>query len=131
MSACYAINLDIYVKNEDNIIKKLTDKIAKDEASDHARYQSSPDESTTLKEMLAIFLASNQKGYEFEEKWEGKEHHVIASSYFNASYGWEIILIEMFKAIVDDLKDGSGLIIDIENDYDKFIVKDGKVIQLH
>lgn len=131
MSACYAINLDIYVKNENNIIKKLTEKIAKDEASEHAHYQSSPDESTTLREMLAIFLASNQNNYEFEERVEGKEHHVIASSFFNASYGWEIVLIEMFKTIVDDLKDGSGLIIDIENDYDKFIVKDGKVIQLH
>ena len=131
MSACYAINLDIYVKNEDNIIKKLTEKIAKDEASDHAHYQSSPSENTTLREMIGIFLASDARNYEFEERVEGKEHHVIASSFFNASYGWEIVLIEMFKAIVDDLKDGSGLIIDIENNYDKFIVKDGKVIQLH
>lgn len=131
MSACYAINLDLYIKNEDNVLKKLAEKIAKDEASNHAHYQSSPDETTTLKEMLAIFLASNQMGYEFEERLEDKEHHIIANSYFNASYGWEIVLIEMFKTIVDDLKDGSGLIIDIENDYDKFTVKDGKVLQLH
>ena len=53
------------------------------------------------------------------------------SNAFNASYGWEVVMIEMFETITPFLEDGSELLIYPDSDYDKLIVKNGKCIQVH
>ena len=55
----------------------------------------------------------------------------MVNSGFNASYRWEVVMIEMFKEITPYLEDKSELYIDIENDYDRLVVKKGKCIQTH
>jgi len=46
---------------------------------------------------------------------------------FNASYGWEHVMMTAFEDIAPFLEDGSHLIIDIDEGVDEGVVKDGQV----
>ena len=50
---------------------------------------------------------------------------------FDASYGWESVMMEMFELIAPYLADGSELYIYPDNDYDHLLIKNGKCIQKH
>ena len=125
MSACYAVNVELRVKDEAKVIETLQNKInrAKEENVDYG-IEEVP---TTLKELLGIFFVEHQEMYNYKRvgNW------YMVDSGFNASYGWEVVMIEMFKEITPYLEDKSELYIDIENDYDKLVIKKGKCVQIH
>lgn len=125
MSACYAINVELRVKDEAKVIETLQNKInrAKEENVDYG-IEEVP---TTLKELLGIFFVEHQEMYNY--KRVGNWHMV--DSGFNASYGWEVVMMDMFREITPYLEDKSELYIDIENDYDKLVIKKGKCVQIH
>ena len=127
MSACYSVNVELRVKEdcEEKIIKTLQDKIkrAKEEMVDYG-IEEIPN---TLKELLGIFFVSHGDYYNYKQV--GTWYWVDSS--FNASYGWESVMINMFEEIAPYLENKSELYIDIENDYDKIIIKNGKAIQKH
>ena len=81
MSACYAINVELRVKDEAKVIETLQNKInrAKEENVDYG-IEEVP---TTLKELLGIFFVEHQEMYNY--KRVGNWHMV--DSGFNASYG--------------------------------------------
>ena len=125
MSACYAINVELRVKDEAKVIETLQNKInrAKEENVDYGIKEV----PTTLKELLGIFFVEHQEMYNY--KRVGNWHMV--DSGFNASYGWEVVMMDMFREITPYLEDKSELYIDIENDYDKLVIKKGKCVQIH
>ncbi len=127
MSACYSVNVELRVKEdcEEKVIKTLQDKIkrAKEEMVDYG-IEEIPN---TLKELLGIFFVSHGDYYNYKQV--GTWYWVDSS--FNASYGWESVMINMFEEIAPYLENKSELYIDIENDYDKIIIKNGKAIQKH
>lgn len=127
MSACYSVNVELRIKEgcEGKVIETLQNKIkrAKEEMVDYGIKEI----PNTLKELLGIFFV--EKGVYYSYKQVGTWYWVDSS--FNASYGWETVMINMFEEIAPYLEDKSELYIDIENDYDKIIIKNGKAIQKH
>lgn len=51
------------------------------------------------------------------------------SNDFDASYGWESVMIEVFEALVPVLRDGSTLDLSADNAYVGYAVTDGKLVQ--
>ena len=82
----------------------------------------------TLDGLLKIFLAGwNMCHPEIKHvrKWIRYENG------FNASYGWESVMMKMFKLIAPYLADKSELYIYPDDDYDHLVVKNGKCVQVH
>ena len=50
---------------------------------------------------------------------------------FDASYGWEIVMVEWFKYVAPYHVDGSELYIAPDTDWDELIIKNGQCIQTH
>lgn len=51
------------------------------------------------------------------------------SNDFDATYGWESVVIKVFEALVPVLRDGSTLDLSADNEYVRYIVTDGKLVQ--
>lgn len=51
------------------------------------------------------------------------------SNDFDASYGWESVMIAVFKALVPVLRDGSTLDLSADNAYVGYAVTGGKLVQ--
>ncbi len=127
MSACYSVNVELRVKEdcEEKIIETLQNKIkrAKEENVNYG-IEEVP---TTLKELLGIFFVEHQEIYKYKRigTW------YMVDSAFDASYGWESVMISMFKEIAPFLENKSELYIDIDNDYDKLVIRKGQCVQTH
>ena len=113
MSACYSIELNITVKNFIKLDEILNS------------YDIYQNKKLNLHEKLEYIFAQSKNVLEV------KKNNIFINSDFNASYGWENIMINIFIKISEVLKNNSKLIIYIENDYDELYVKNGKVIQAH
>lgn len=50
---------------------------------------------------------------------------------FDASYGWESVMMEMFEILAPFLEDKSEMYIYPDEDYDHLTVKNGKYVQVH
>ena len=50
---------------------------------------------------------------------------------FDASYGWERVMMEAFEEIAPYLEEGSEIKIYPDSDYDYLVVKDGKAELIH
>lgn len=48
---------------------------------------------------------------------------------FDATYGWESVMMEMFEELAPVLEDGSDLFINCDDGVDVLVIKDGKCIQ--
>ena len=127
MSACYSVNVELRVKKdcEEKVIETLQNKIkrAKEENTDYGIKEI----PNTLKELLGVFFVSHGTYYKHTQvgTW------YMVDSAFNASYGWESVMITMFKEIAPYLENKSELYIDIENDYDRLVIRKGQCIQTH
>ena len=127
MSACYSVNVELRVKKdcEEKVIETLQNKIkrAKEEMTDYGIKEI----PNTLKELLGIFFVSHGDYYNYKQvgTW------YIVDSAFNASYGWESVMISMFKEITPYLENKSELYIDIDNDYDRLVIRKGHCFQTH
>ena len=51
------------------------------------------------------------------------------SNGFDATYGWESVMMEMFEELAQVLEDGSDLFINCDDGVDVLVIKDGKCIQ--
>ena len=56
-----------------------------------------------------------------------KDGFITIRNGFNASYGWEIVMIEMFEAMAPLLADDSSLGINGDEGGTEYVVKNGKV----
>lgn len=83
---------------------------------------------STLKDMLRVFFAG-WNCWDFEMTQGRKWLHVRNG--FDASYGWESIMLDIFDVISPFLEDGSELWIYPDSDYDHLIVKEGKCVTVH
>ena len=60
-----------------------------------------------------------------------KDASVYYQSGFDASYGCESVMMDMFSAIAPYLAEGSSMKIMPDSDYDLLVVKDGRAVQVH
>lgn len=132
MGACYYIELKIKIKNEISVIEILQERIKRntEQGVNYClqNFRKNGIGTETLDDLFKIFLAGDRSSYEAERQ----ENDVIyIQNGFDASYGWETEMIEMFKEIAPALENGSEFYIYPDNDYDLIVVENGKYKQIH
>ena len=131
MGACYDVTLKVKVLDEKGAIKALNEHIENDTRTYYSldEYAKEGITTETFNDLMRIFLAG----------WKGQEVKIskcsngftVYENSFNASYGWESVMMEMFETLTPFLEDGSKLIIYPDSDYDELIVENGKCVQIH
>ena len=129
MGACYSVNLKVNILDEDGIVNALNKHIIDDKRTNYSldKYATQGITTETFDDLMRILLANNQGEVSIDK--EGK--FTIYDSCFNASYGWEGIMMDWFEIMAPFLADNSQMLIFPNTDYDKLVVKNGKYIQLH
>lgn len=82
----------------------------------------------SLEDMLRVFFAG-WNCWDFEMK-QGRKWLKVRNG-FDASYGWESIMLDIFDVISSFLEDGSEIWIYSDDDYDHLVVKNGKCVTVH
>ena len=125
MGQCYDVNLRVRFKDEKGARKALMDKVARGR-QEHVLY-----------DMQGLRM----RGFDFDKIWDlmslffcgwGEKLKETADkgwlySCFDASYGWEGVMIEAFNEIAPFVEDGSEIKIYPDSGCDHGLVKDGKV----
>lgn len=120
MGACYSVILKVNLTNEEGAIKALNEHMSKDT---RASYSIERGDTSTFDGLMNVLLV-NCMTYE-------KGNFKYYESDFDASYGWESVMMEWFGVMAPFLKDNSTLLIYPDNDYDKLVIKNGKSVQVH
>ena len=113
MGMCYSTCCKVICKNEEEVVRLAREYTL--DAAGHARFSSS--KFTDLDGMMKYFFTANVE----------REPDGTYTADFDASYGWENVMQEMFEAIAPALEDGSCLEVYPDNWKDTMVVKDGKV----
>lgn len=130
MGACYEVTLKAKVKDEKGAILALNEHIKNDKRTNYSldKYAEQGVTTETFDDLMRIFLA----GWKGQEVRISKEDGLtVYENGFNAHYGWESVMIEMFETLAPYLEDGSELLIYPDHSYDKLIVKNGEYVQIH
>lgn len=130
MGACYSVALKAKLLDESGAIKALQEHIANDTGVNYSLDDLAKEGTTTetFDGLMRIFLAG-WKICPFTV--ETDKDFVIYTNDFDASYGWEMVMIDMFYTLTPFLDNKSEFIIDIDDEYDRFIIRNGKCVQLH
>ena len=130
MGACYSVILKVKLTDEEGAIKALQDHIANDNGVDYSleKYAQQGITTETFDDLMRIFLAG----------WKGQEVDIypnktftIYENDFDASYGWEGVMMEMFEVIAPFVANGSKLQIYPDDYYTELVVKNEKCVQTH
>lgn len=130
MGACYSISVKLKIKDgmEQNVVDALNAKIerAEKENVDYNINKHNPDFKApyNLEELCATFFVEHQKMYGYTRQG----NTIDIDSSFDASYGWEMVMIDAFEVMAPFLNDGSKMVIDTDDGVDRITLKDGKVI---
>ena len=129
MGATYSVSMKVKVTDEKGAIEALKEKIRTDISTDYGLEEFSKRGVTTesFDDLIRIFLAGLNDIDIADCGNDVKEY----TNDFDASYGWEGVLMEMFSVLAPFLEDNSRLLIYPDSDYDELIVKDGKSVQIH
>ena len=127
MGACYSVYLKARFLNEKCAIANLKAKIER-APQEHINYGLDEYEkrgigTETLDDLIRIFLAD--RPYNCYEKHDEGDFTIYTNA-FDASYGWERVMMEMFDEMAPFLADGSEFDIYPDSGLDRAVVKDGK-----
>lgn len=119
MGACYSVFLKVNMKDEKGAINALNEHMVNDTS---AVYDS--DAKETFDDLMRILFAENQrKVFIYEEK-----QFRCYENDFDASYGWERVMLEWFEVMAPFLNNGSKMVIYPDNGVDEVVVKNGKCV---
>ena len=129
MGACYSVELKVNVLDMLGAIKALNEHIVNDTSADYGleEYAAKGITTETFDGLMKILLADHQQKVYIGQA--GK--FVVYENAFNASYGWERIMMEWFEVLAPFLANGSQMLIYPDEDYDKLVIKNGKCVQIH
>lgn len=129
MGACYSVKVEMKIRDEVGVVKALNEHIFKDTRTNYSleKYAQRGITPDTLDGLMKIMLA----GLQHDVCVSRDEEAVSYSNEFNASYGWERVMMEWFEVMTPFLRDGSSMLIYPDSDYDKLVVMDGKCVQVH
>lgn len=105
-------------------VRSLQEYIKKDAGTDYdlESYAADGIGTENIDDLMKIFLSDRKRQrITITDSGEWKNY----SADFNASYGWESVLIKMFKILGVYLANGSQLDISIDNDYDGLVIRNG------
>lgn len=119
MGACYSVQLKVNIKDEKGVIEALKEHMNNDTS---AVYENTYEE--TFDDLIRALLADHQRKVDIfeEKKWRYYEND------FDASYGWERVMLEWFEVMAPFLSNGSQIIICPDDGIDEVVVRDGKCI---
>ena len=125
MGQCYSVNLKVRFTDEDGAKKALQAKLDRHE-EEHINYNLShfTEElgmsTDSLHDLMGIFFGG----------WEGKLEPSTTDDWkyadFDASYGWECVMMDAFEEIAPYLTDGSEVNIYPDSGCDHGTVRNGK-----
>ena len=133
MGSCYYVKLKVKLKDKAKAIKALQDKISRAD-KEHVDYgfksclKNKNYDLNVFDDLIRVFLAEHQNDFTIKHTKKGFARY---TSMFDASYGWESVMIEMFEEIAPYLENKSKLYIDCDDGWDKFVITDGKSYQTH
>jgi len=131
MSACYSVTLTAAIKDEQGALA-TTQKFIRDAKNTDfglVDYLAQGVDISSLEGLIRVLLAGRKENsFTATDSDDGFR---IYDSGFNASYGWESVMIEWFEAIAPHLADGSRLLIYPDSDFDLLVVEQGKAITKH
>lgn len=130
MGSVYSIHSQMKFKDKDKAIKILQAKISrgKEEHIDYGldTYRKSENlDINDIDDLIAVFIGPGSM-FDVSNDDDGWTTY---SNGFDASYGWESVMMEMFEELLPVLEDGSDLFIDCDDGVDVLVIKDGKCIQ--
>lgn len=111
MSACYTIELNMKFNSPESMsdaVRSLQEYIKKDAETDYdlESYAADGIGTENIDDLMKIFLSDRKRQrITITDSGEWKNY----SADFNASYGWESVLIKMFKILGVYLANGSQL----------------------
>jgi len=130
MGACYSVVFTAKIKagTEKLIVAQLNDKITRGDAErvDYAVTALYPKYKFpyTLEQLMDIFFVKHQDMYSLDMD----DNSIFVQSAFDASYGWETVMIDAVEELLPFLEDKTELYIDIDEGYDRFVVEHGKLV---
>lgn len=129
MGACYEVSIKIQVADETAAVKALNEHIANDNRTNYnlEKYKELGITPDTLDGLMRILLAERQSKVSV---WDESPYRCYENG-FNASYGWESIMMEWFEILSPFLADGSQMLIYPDSDYDELVIQNGKCVQIH
>lgn len=129
MGACYSVDLKVNFIDEEGAVKALNEHMVNDTRADYSleKYANIGVTPDTFDGLMKILLAEAQRKVVIYEH-EGFKFY---ENDFDASYGWEGVMMDWFNVLAPFLKNGSELLIYPDSDYDKLVIKNGKCIQIH
>ena len=131
MGAVYSVCLKkSYRKNgEKEVFKKLTSFVDTYNAVFHKEtFEAEGVDLSTADGLIQVCLAGYARNM-YDKTAEGG--YDVHTNDFDASYGWERVMEDMFDAIAPYLEDDSCLDIDVDGEFhDSLIIKNGKCKQI-
>jgi hypothetical protein len=129
MGACYSVNIKVNLTDEAGAIKALNDHIKNDKGVNYSldKYASIGATPDTFDGLMKILLAEIQQ----EVSIVKKRKFTYYDNCFNASYGWESVMMVWFEVLAPFLANGSEMLIYPDEDYDKLVIRNGKCVQIH
>ena len=133
MGACYSVEIIVNILDEPGAIKALNEHIVNDTGVDYSlsEYVSQGITTETFDDLMKILLAEHQRKVFIYRIISPQGKLSKYENVFDASYGWERIMMEWFEVLAPFLADGSQMLIYPDEDYDKLVIKNGKCVQVH
>ena len=135
MGQCYDVNLCVRFKDEEGAKKALQAKIARAE-EEHVAYNlpihgSRWFDIDKIWDLMALFFGGWEGRFHEQDDWEQKrevsKEGVWLWAGFDASYGWENVMMDAFELLAPHLEDGSEIRIYPDSGCDNGIVINGEV----
>ena len=127
MGASYSVDLTVSLTDEQRAAEIVRKFIQDSNAEFHLDdFNAIGIGTDTFDDLMRIVLASWEST---PVKIEQIDDYRKYSNDFDASYGWESVMIAVFKALVPVLRDGSTLDLSADNAYVGYAVTGGKLVQ--
>jgi hypothetical protein len=129
MGACYSVTVKVNVTDMKEAVDALNHHITSDSRTSYnlEKYANIGVTTTNFDDLMRILLADIQGPVSINQNGKFR----IYDNCFNASYGWESVMMEWFEVLAPFLADGSEMLIYPDSDYDKLVIRNGKCVQIH
>ena len=121
MGQTYDVYCTLKPKNESETIRLMNEYIDQNEGKG-VIFSLENSDRKTLEGLMKIFITDRQ--FQTEEKPNGLKY----SSGFDASYGWESVMLDMFEHISESLEDKSEIVIYPDSGRDRMVIENGKAV---
>ena len=138
MGACYSIKLKLAFRDNEKDLPKAVEEMRKYiEIHDGKgvdfnleKWKNLGVTLDTFENLLRIYFGGWDRDYWDMNIKRGRKWLRVLND-FDASYGWESIMLEIFDILTPFLADKSEMFIYPDEDYDHLIIRDGKCVMVH